>query len=374
MENYRDIVVIGLGSAALQLARHFHEDPLYADKRILFLDPQRQSAKSWCFWYAGPHPMDPWVDYEWKRLHVQSKNWGKVEQPGAYTYRHVSSTHLYKWFFDDLLPRHPTWEFSQQGVSNLVEEAERVIVSTDLDSYKAAKVYDSRLDAQDLHPPLILQHFRGWVLESEEDLFDPQCATFMDFHLTHEEKAPTFVYVLPFSTRKALVETTLFSRTKMDAAHYDAITERYISEKWPSAKLMKTGEEQGAIPMAFVKDVSQSVGTPYQKIGGAAGCIKPTTGYAFNRIHRHLSALFAGDVRKKSPRFRFYDRLLLHIIDQKPETVPYIFQRLFKYNPLHRILRFLDEDTSILDEMRIFATLPFGPFLQALGKQWISNK
>lgn len=373
MEINRDIVVIGLGSAALQLARHFHDDPQFSDKRILFIDPQRQSAKSWCFWHAGPHPMDPWVDYEWKRLHVQSKGWGKVEKPGAYTYRHVSSTHLYQWFFEELLPLHPNWEFVQQGVLHFVEEADGVLVSTDSDTYMAAQVYDSRLDANDLHPPLILQHFRGWILEAEEDLFDAQCATFMDFHLTDQEEAPTFVYVLPFSSRKALVETTMFSRKKMDPHHYDTITEKYIAEKWPGAKLKKTGEEQGAIPMAFVKEAPPSLGR-YRKIGGAAGCIKPTTGYAFNRIHRHLAALMEGSARTKSRRFSFYDRLLLRIIDERPEMVPAIFQRLFKHNPLHRILRFLDEDSSLLEEIRIFATLPFGPFLQALGKQWISKK
>jgi lycopene beta-cyclase len=373
MENYRDIVVMGLGSASLQLARHFHEDPQYSGKRILFLDPQRQAAKSWCFWHAGSHPMDPWVDFEWKRLHVQSNGWGKVEQPGSYTYRHVSSTQLYHWFFHELLPQHPTWEFRQEGVSHFVEGAQAMSVYTDVNSYEAGQLYDSRLDVNDLHPPLILQHFRGWLVEANDDLFDPQCATFMDFHLTHQEEAPTFVYVLPFSSRTALVETTMFSRTKKDSAHYDAITERYINEKWPNAKLSRTGEENGVIPMAFVKESSEW-GSRYKKIGGAAGCIKPTTGYAFNRIHHHLAALMGGGASKKSKRFRFYDRLLLHIIDQRPETVPYIFQRLFKYNPLHRILRFLDEDSSLLEEVRIFATLPFGPFLQALGKQWISKK
>jgi lycopene beta-cyclase len=373
MENYRDVVVIGLGSAALQLARYFHEHPSFSKKRILFLDPQRQPAKSWCFWHAGPHPMDPWVDHQWSQLHVQTKAWAKVEQPGGYTYRHVSSTALYKWFFEDALISSPSWEFKQESVTHIELQGNQQMVYTDSESFLTPQVYDSRLRPEDLHPPLILQHFRGWILEAEEDLFNPHCATFMDFHLSDQEDVPTFVYVLPFSTKRALVETTIFSRKRRDPWHYDEITQRYIKAKWPGVTLTRTGEETGVIPMAFVKDKGPSSGS-YQKIGGAAGCIKPTTGYAFSRIHRHLEALMLKKTLRKSVRFSFYDRLLLDIIDNRPKDVPRIFHHLFKNNPLSLILRFLDEDSSLLEEAQIFATLPFGPFLHALGKQWILKK
>jgi lycopene beta-cyclase len=112
------------------------------------------------------------------------------------------------------------------------------------------------------------------------------------------------------------------------------------------------------------------------EIGQLAGVTKPTTGYTFNRIHRVneqiARALSDGKVpvvyNQSAARFRFYDLLLLDILVNDAEFSEQIFTSLFRSNKMDRILKFLDEKTEVPDDVRILATLPFRPFLKALGK------
>jgi Brp/Blh family beta-carotene 15,15'-monooxygenase len=116
------------------------------------------------------------------------------------------------------------------------------------------------------------------------------------------------------------------------------------------------------------------------RLGGRAGAIKPGTGYAFKNMHRQAveicQNLQEGQAAKPlvfSARFRFYDRLLLWILCNKPEWGKPIFQQLFKKNRTPRILRFLDEKTTLIQDLGILMSLPFRPFLAALRQDLKHN-
>jgi len=111
-------------------------------------------------------------------------------------------------------------------------------------------------------------------------------------------------------------------------------------------------------------------------IDTAGGLTKPTTGYTFRNVQidsqQIVSSLKSGTDLDRKPvkaRFRFYDRLLLGIIDQEPHKVKKIMDRLFQRNHFPRILRFLDEESSLLDEIRIFCSIPWVPFLKQLFRK-----
>ena len=73
--------------------------------------------------------------------------------------------------------------------------------------------------------------------------------------------------------------------------------------------------------------------------------------------------------KAKKGRFAFYDSLLLYILKNSPEKGKPIFTRLFNKVEFNKILRFLDETTSITEDISIFSKLPPGPFISALLKQ-----
>src|SRR5690606_32000410 len=90
------------------------------------------------------------------------------------------------------------------------ERGEHVEVSTSEGTIHAPLAFDSRplppaspsADEVDL-----LQHFVGWEVEAEGPVFDPETPVLMDFAV-EQARGIHFMYVLPFSPTRALVETT----------------------------------------------------------------------------------------------------------------------------------------------------------------------
>jgi len=67
-------------------------------------------------------------------------------------------------------------------------------------------------------------------------------------------------------------------------------------------------------------------------------------------------------------RYKAYDLWLLQIIDQHPEDAFRIFNHLLKNNSLDNVFRFLAEESSIQDDLKIMSSVPYIPFLRAIWK------
>jgi len=110
-------------------------------------------------------------------------------------------------------------------------------------------------------------------------------------------------------------------------------------------------------------------------IGARGGMVKASTGYAYQRIQRDSAAVAASLTRHGHPfavppprgRHRLLDAVLLQVLDRDPAQLELAFSRLFAANPAERVLRFLDEDTGLRDELRLIASLPPAPYLRALA-------
>jgi lycopene beta-cyclase len=68
-------------------------------------------------------------------------------------------------------------------------------------------------------------------------------------------------------------------------------------------------------------------------------------------------------------KYIFFDTLLLRLIANQPQHIIPIFQRLFKYNPIIAVLRFLDEKTTLWEDIKIFIHLPKMIFIKAIFKK-----
>jgi lycopene beta-cyclase len=71
------------------------------------------------------------------------------------------------------------------------------------------------------------------------------------------------------------------------------------------------------------------------------------------------------NLRFSPRRFKFYDDTLLYILYHHKVAGEKIFTRLFQKNDIHRLLRFLDNESSLADDLGIISTLPTLPFLKA---------
>ena len=72
-------------------------------------------------------------------------------------------------------------------------------------------------------------------------------------------------------------------------------------------------------------------------------------------------------------RFLFYDRLLLGIISNENFKGPKLFEVLFLKNNLKKALRFLDSETTFMDELKIMFSYPPLPFVKVFLTQFFKK-
>ena len=178
-------------------------------------------------------------------------------------------------------------------------------------------VFDSR--APEKSTGGLLQSFVGYEVTSDEPMFDPDEIQLMDFRVPQDE-GTQFVYVLPSSPTRALVEFTRFGDARLDEHRARQESESYVAQHLGGGELREI--ERGVIPMnsAHRPDDARSV----IPLGARAGAVKPSTGYAVQFMVSHARAICAGGRIRRVPvqrpaRMLFYDSLLLDILARKPE-------------------------------------------------------
>ncbi|MEY3386882.1 MAG: hypothetical protein RIR53_1693 [Bacteroidota bacterium] len=254
---------------------------------------------------------------------------------------------------------------------------DRQTVEADGPDVHSTVSFDSRHDDRVLRPAsiMLLQHFHGWRVRTSLPLFDPDVATMMDFRVDQTDGV-CFVYVLPYGPHEALVECTVFSERVWDQVLYEKRLTAYLRDVIRSGEYDVIATETGVIPMCDRVPL-RNRGRSWIAIGVAGGLTKPTTGYTVARCIRDAEKIMrhyrrTGEFKTPAPshrRFDWYDRLLLRIIRDEPAVVPKILWTLFHRNPIERILRFLDEQTHLWEELLIFSSLPWLPFLKAIVRR-----
>jgi lycopene beta-cyclase len=111
-------------------------------------------------------------------------------------------------------------------------------------------------------------------------------------------------------------------------------------------------------------------------IGTAGGQTKGSSGYTFKFIQKHSKAIVDQLIKTGNPlvssfskRFHFYDSVLLHVLANKNLSARRIFTPIIKKNKPQHLLRFMDNESSVSEELKIISSLPTWPFLKAALQQ-----
>ncbi len=364
-----DLAIVGAGAAGLQYLYEYLHLSDNAKSTILLIDSGDRSKKSWCFWAENDSASFPFlIEKSWSKITYRSTTAiSQTQEIGNLNYHYISSDNFFNYFFDEFIPAHPLVQHEIGWVDELKESGSVIdIILKNGSSFQAKQVADARIDRNIVqHQPQLAQHFWGKFIEFENDFLDSSAATLMDFSQAQTNRDYSmFHYILPFSERKALIETTVFSTKPYDEQAYEANWNQYMADNFTGKNYQVIDIERGTIPMTVMPSTN-NLGKIFL-IGTAAGQVKASTGYAFTRMQRDAKQKVNQLPSLIKARHLFYDSILLNMIESENKAIPLVMDRLFGRINFAKILRFLDEKTSIWDEIRIFSQLQIPLFLKHL--------
>ncbi|MCK0161024.1 lycopene cyclase family protein [Allomuricauda sp. F6463D] len=374
-----DYIIIGAGAAGLLLADALGNDEFFASKSILVLDKDDKSKndRTWCFWEVGDGQFDDLIHNTWDAIYVGGEQLKKSASIAPYTYKMLRGIDFYNHFLPKVKAQsNITWV--QDEVTDVYEQEKEVLVTTPTKTFTGQTVFSSLYDASiPLHKkeyPVLQQHFVGWLIKTEQSVFKSNEATFMDFSVPQKGNT-RFMYVLPYSDNEALVEYTLFSEHLLEKAEYEEALKVYIKEKYNDTKYTIQETEYGSIPMTCYPFHQHNTDRVFQ-IGIAGGWTKPSTGYTFYntsqqvpKLVEHLKTDRPLSAFYRKSRFMFYDMLLLDILYENNHLGHEIFESMFKRRKASLILKFLENETNLWEELQIVTAPKPMPFIKALFKR-----
>ena len=387
-----DYIIVGAGAAGLMLANAMALDPFFSGQRILVLDkdPKEANDRTWCFWEKNEGPLEALICRDWSLIGVSENDQLTPSPILPYKYKMLKGATFYEAMKKGLT-HSPNCHFVLEEVTeiNTVSAAASAStetagflknghtkVTTTSGTYLAPRVFNSIFDykpllAQDQYP-VLQQHFVGWFVSTQNPVFNPEMATFMDFRVAQKGNT-RFMYVLPTSATTALVEYTLFSKDRLKKEAYEAAIVSYLED-------IKAGDyeindtEVGSIPMTCYP--FKQFNTPHLlHIGTAGGWSKPSTGFTFRNTQKQVPALVA-HLKKGKPldqfpskdRFWWYDHILLEVLASDNSQGKAIFEGLFKRRSAPLILKFLSQETHFFQELYIMSAADKWRFTKAFFK------
>jgi lycopene beta-cyclase len=372
MNEHYDYIICGAGLAGLSLAYRLTLGG-FEDKKILLLDRDSKASndRTWCFWDKGENIFDSIVYKTWDELDFFSSE-GKIELAiEPYTYKMIRGIDFYNHCLAKV-KQTQNISIKQESVVEFKSENGIARVKTDQSEYSGTYIFNSALreKVDKSKYKYVDQHFKGWIIKTSGDQFDSNRATFMDFRIDQNNEA-RFFYVLPTKNNEALVEVAIFSNEILSDTAYDKIIKDYIDEYLSLRKYDILAKEFGVIPMTnypFKKEQSKNI----FNIGTSGGAVKPSSGYAFKRIQEQCDDLLIKLKQDKYPvpftrksKYTFLDSVLLNVVQTNKCSSAEVFQRLFQKHPASLVFKFLDEESSILDDLKIVNAPPVWPFIKA---------
>jgi len=370
-ENKYDYIIAGAGCAGYSLLYHLLQDPILSKKKILVVDANfnKGNDRTWCFWEDQAGPFESIVCKKWSNIEVLKGAMQRLLPTAPFEYKMIQGIDFYQHI-----------SAFAKGFDNVEWVASRILSIDSLDAgsivhweggaanadYVFSSIHGDRIQSA------LWQHFKGIVVEFDTPVFEESVARLMDFNVPQMD-ATAFMYLLPLTEKKALVEYTLFSPSILLESKYDAVLNAYMEEHYKGLAFQIQHTEIGAIPMTTKKLTSNDGAVV--SIGTMGDAVKASTGYAFQFIQKQTQQIV--DQLKLNQtlnpevhhtRHQFYDAVLLYILENNKMAGDEIFARIFKKNTAATVFKFLSNTSTLLDDIKIMTSLPTQIFLPAAIK------
>ena len=361
MKQKFDIGIIGAGLSGLTLGNSLLSKKI---KNFILIEKNShlKNDKTYSFW-SGPGLFDIKKSFsvkpkkEWSQIEIKVKNKSYKIDLGSYRYACYSSESI----LDELYKK-----ITKEGIKierghsiNHVKKNQdgweiklknkKILLKNVIDS-RPNKIFDDKY-------PSLKQVFVGSEIISNQNIFDENVVTLMDF--SESNKNVIFTYILPFSKNKALIETTFFS-SEINFKQVEKIHDLTL-KKFDIKEITRT--EKAVLPMSPYID--RKMEEQYFRIGNFGGASRPASGYAFTRI-----ALLANQIKtkkefcydmihhKENYLTNWLDKIFLSVLRSNPKKAPEIFKVFFTKVPISSVIRFLSDQSRLVDYFVIIMKLP----------------
>ena len=347
-----DYIIIGGGCAGLSLAYELETHKKLEDKTLAIIEPRSEYKrdKTWSFWKVISHNFDDCIKKSWKEFSIKLPSNSKVIKCEDSPYQSIDSGLFYKKINDKLAKNKNIKFFKNIKDVNI----------------NNAFIFNSVPSLND-NKSNLWQHFYGIEIETNEDFFNDNTAVLMDFDCD-QRNSVHFFYTLPFTKKRALIETTWISKEDGSLKDYESQVKNYIN--CLGIKDYKINfKEKGTIPL--FQPINEKKKNKIN-IGTAGGMTRLSTGYTFLNIQEHCKYIRMNIENIKDTKryelhkkYYFLDKIFLKVLEKHPEKMPNIFSKMFSA-PSSIAIKFLSNKSNIFEDLLIILKRPKWLFIKTM--------
>lgn len=386
-----DIVIVGGGLSGLALAAELAA-PEFAALSVLVLERRTayQRDRTWSYWApaaGAQHRYSPLERKRWPHWGVSLGDRACLHTSVLHSYASLDSDAFYTAALQTIaVAPHVQVRLGSTVVSlDTQSTGHTVAVATERgDPVQARWLFDAR-PFQKLAPHTLVQQFSGWEVHTDYDVFDPRTVRLMAF-----EPHPMglhFWYLLPYSARSALVESTWVSAASWQP-DYTHELQQYLCRHLQGRPHAVVYQEQGMLPLGVARadPANHTVA-----LGQGGGTLRASTGYAFLDTLAHAETL-AESLRSTINQWgvdkarthwqpqafarpatdRWMDAVFLETLSEDWLRAPQYFMQIFERVGADAVVAFLSGRASIAQRMAIMRALPVAPFASAAVRRLLA--
>ncbi len=370
-----DIIILGGGCAGLSLAMRLANLRERSPRTVVIESRTRYTNdRTWCFWGTGSARLSHLARHRWTTVSLATADRRVTVDCRATPYQMIPAETFYTAAVEAIVEA-PRVELAmgETITSEPRKDGDLWWIETTAGQRCAKMIVDTRPGrSPERGAASLWQSFSGQEIECDAARFDPDSATLMNFLPTRNGRT-SFLYVLPVSPHRALVEATVFAPDPLGPDDLAAELDAGIARQVDGAGFSVLRSEHGILPMGQAAP-APSPDVTYVRAGVAAGGARPASGFAFQRIQRWADAcaeaLASGQQPVAHPpdpwRMRAMDTLFLRVLHARPEIASDLFLALFAMKNPGRIVRFMSDCATFADCVAIALALPAWPFLREI--------
>ena len=349
-----DYIIIGGGCAGLSLAYELNLHQKLNHKTLAIIEPRDNYTKdkTWSFWKIFSHNFEDCVKKSWSNFTINIPRHTKHLECKNTPYQTIDSGLFYDKTIKALKQNKNIFFLKNLNEININNSF--IFNSVESTANSKGKLW---------------QHFSGFEIETKKDFFDEEIFNLMDFDCEQKDSVH-FFYTLPYSKKKALVETTWISDLKNSSLQdYDEQLNNYIKDHLKIKDFTINYKEVGAIPLFNIDYIKK----PNQiNIGTVGGMTRLSTGYTFLNIQEHskyirknLDNIQNTSLFTLGKKYQFLDNIFLKVLKNNPKDMEQIFFKMFGC-PSGTVINFLSNKSNLLEDLSIISKMPKLKFLRQL--------